>query len=124
MIMVGDKRCLMTGGRPNQPQILMPAGEWAAFQKNLPAQTIPRTFEENPQREWLEAIKNGTMPGSNFDYATKLMEMALTGVLAQRFNTRIEYDAVQMKVTNHPEMDAYIKEPMRKGFSYGEKLWK
>jgi hypothetical protein len=43
---------------------------------------------------------------------------------AQLFNTRIEYDADNMKVTNHPEMDAYIKEPMRKGFSYGEKLWK
>ena len=124
MIMVGDKQCLMTGGRPNQPQILMPPGEWEAFRNNLPAQTIPRTFEENPQREWLEAIKNGTMPGSNFDYATKLVEMALTGVLAQRFNARIEYDAEHMKVTNHPEMDAYIKEPVRKGFAYGEKLWK
>jgi len=50
--------------------------------------------------------------------------MALTGVLAQRFNTRIEYDAVNMKVTNHPELAAYIKEPVRKGWEYGEKLWK
>jgi len=64
------------------------------------------------------------MPGSNFDYATKLVEMALTAVLAQRFNTRIEYDAFNLKVTNHPEMDTFIKEPMRQGFSYGEKLWK
>ena len=48
--------------------------------------------------------------------------MALTGVLAQRFNTRIEYDAQNMKVTNHPELDAFIREPARKGFSYGENL--
>jgi hypothetical protein len=50
--------------------------------------------------------------------------MSLTGVLAQRFNTRIEYDAANMKVTNHPELDNYIKEPMREAFAYGEDLWK
>ena len=122
MIMVGDKHCLVTGGRPNDPRLLMPMPEWEAFKPNLPAQTIPRTFQENPQREWAEAIKHGTVCGSNFDYATGLVEMALTGVLAQRFNTRIEYDAKNMKVTNHPELDAYIKEPARAGFSFGENL--
>jgi len=122
MIMVGDKHCLVTGGRPNDPRLLMPMPEWEAFKPNLPAQTIPRTFQENPQREWVEAIKHGTVCGSNFDYATGLVEMALTGVLAQRFNTRIEYDAKNMKVTNHPELDAYIKEPARAGFSFGENL--
>jgi len=48
--------------------------------------------------------------------------MSITGVLAQRFNTRIEYDAENMKVTNHPELDVYIKEPVRKGWEYGENL--
>ncbi|MGE5424917.1 MAG: hypothetical protein ACM3N9_06115, partial [Syntrophothermus sp.] len=116
--------CLMTGGRPNNPVILLPGQEWTGFQKNLPAQTIPRVFEENPQREWAEAIKNNTLPGSNFDYSARLVEMSLTGVLAQRFNTRIEYDAAKMKVRNHPELDVYIKEPARKGWEYGENLWK
>jgi hypothetical protein len=46
--------------------------------------------------------------------------MALTGVLAQRFNTRIEYDAANMKVSNHPELDVYIKEPVRKGWNTGK----
>jgi hypothetical protein len=114
----------MTGGRPNTPVILLPGKEWTEFQKTLPAQTIPRVFEENPQREWIEAIKNNTLPGSNFDYSTKLVEMSITGVLAQRFNTRIEYDAENMKVSNHPELDAYIKEPVRKGWEYGEELWR
>ncbi len=124
MIMVGDKHCLMTGGRPNNPKILVPDKDWDEFQKTLPAPTIPRTFEENPQREWVDAIKNNKLPGSNFDYSAGMVEMALIGVLAQRFDTRIEYDAAKMKVTNHPELDAYIKEPVRKGWEYGEKLWK
>ncbi len=50
------------------------------------------------------------------------MEMSLTGVLAQRFNTRIEYDAENMKVANHPELDAFIREPVREGWAYGENL--
>jgi len=101
----------------------LPGEEWAEFQKSLPAPSIPRTFEENPQREWVDAIKNNKLPGSNFDYSSRLVEMALVGVLAQRFDTRIEYDAANMKVSNHPEMDDYIKEPARKGWAYGENLW-
>jgi len=124
MIMVGDKVSLMTGGRPNDPKLLLPDAEWQKFTKNLPAETIPRV-EGGPVAEWLRAIKgDGPMPGSNFEYSARLTEMASLGVLSQRFNTRIEYDAENMKVTNHPEFDKYIKEPVRKGWEYGEDLWK
>lgn len=125
MIMVGDKISLMTGGRPNNPKLLLPTEEWEEFQKNPPAKTIPRVEEENPQREWIDAIKGvGEMPCSNFDYSTRLNEMALVAVLAQKTNSRIEYDAKNMKVTNHPEFDKYIKEPVRDGWKYGEEVWK
>ena len=124
MIMVGDKISLMTGGRPNDPKLLLPEDEWKHFSENKPAETIPRV-EGGPRAEWIAAIKgNGPLPGSNFDYSARLTEMASIGVLAQRFNTRIEYDAENMKVTNHPEFDVYIKEPVRKGWEYGEEVWK
>jgi hypothetical protein len=48
--------------------------------------------------------------------------MSLIGVLAQRFNTRIEYDAKNMRVTNHEGMESYIKEPVRNGWNYGEEI--
>ena len=124
MIMVGDKVSLMTGGRPNDPRLLLPEEDWKSFQNNKPAQTIPRV-EGGPRAEWFAAIKGtGPMPGSVFEYGARLTEMSLIGVLAQRMNTRIEYDAENMKVTNHPEFDIYIKEPVRKGWEYGEELWK
>ncbi len=124
MIMVGDKASLMTGGRPNDPKLLIPEVDWQHFTKNLPAQTIPRV-EGGPQAEWLRAIQgDGPMPGSNFEYSARLTEMACLGVMSQRFNTRIEYDAANMKVTNHTDFDKYIKEPVREGWSYGEELWK
>ena len=76
-----------------------------------------------PFREWLRAIKGeGPEPGSNFDYAAKLSEIILLGVLAKRFNTRIEWDAKASRVTNHPELNAFVKEPVREGWQYGEAL--
>ncbi len=123
MLMIGDKKTLLTGARPNDPRLLVPEEEQKAFLKNAAAQTIPRVGEEQPVQEWVAAIKNGTLPGSNFDYAASLTEMAQVGVLAQRFGGRLDYDADNMKITNRPELDAYIKEPVREGWSYGENLW-
>ncbi|SHF32486.1 Tat (twin-arginine translocation) pathway signal sequence [Mariniphaga anaerophila] len=123
MIMVGEKQNIITGGRPNNAQLMMPKAEWENWVANeMPEATIPR-IEGGPQQEFLDAVKgNGPLPGSNFDYATELTEMSLIGVLAQRFNTRIEYDAKNMKVTNREDLDRYIKEPVRNGWSYGEEL--
>jgi len=75
--------------------------------------------------EWIRAIKGeGPEPGSNFDYATRLTEVACLGVLAQRFGGRIEWDSQAMRVTNRPEINNFIREPATKGWEYGEDLWK
>ena len=92
--------------------------------KNPPPQSIPRV-EGGPFREWLRAIRGeGPEPGSNFTYSAKLTEIILLGVLAQRFHTRIEWDAKAGQITNRPELNAFLKEPVRKGWEYGEELWK
>jgi predicted dehydrogenase len=123
MIMIGDKKTLITGARPNNPKLLVPEEVMNEFLKNAPAQTIPRVEEEKPVQEWITAIQNDSLPGSNFDYAASLMEMAQIGVLAQRFGGEIKYDAATMKAAGRPELDVYIKEPARKGWAYGENLW-
>lgn len=124
MIMIGEKENIITGGRPNNAQLMMSKEKWDQWVENeMPEPTIPRV-EGGPQLEFLRAVKGeGPLPGSNFDYATRLTEMAAVGVLAQRFNTRIEYDAENMKVTNHSGMERFIKEPVRDGWSFGEELW-
>jgi predicted dehydrogenase len=122
MIMIGNKKTLITGGRPNDARLLVPEEEMTEFLKNAPEKTIPRIGEELPVQEWVDAIKNNTLPGSNFDYSASLVEMAQVGVLAQRFGGIINYDAQNMKATGRPELDDYIKEPARKGWAYGENL--
>jgi hypothetical protein len=123
MIMIGEKKTLITGMRPNDARLLVPKEEWEEFKKNPPAKTIPRILEEKPVQEWIAAIKSHTLPGSNFDYSASLVEMAQVGILAQRFGGEINYDAKTMKAVGRPELDIYIKEPARKGWSYGENLW-
>jgi predicted dehydrogenase len=122
MVMIGEKKTLITGGRPNNPRLMVPDEEWNEFLKNAPPKTIPRVGEEMPQQEWIDAIKNHTIPGSDFNYAAELNEMVLVGVLAQRFASKLEYDAKNMKVLNRPDLDAYIKEPVRRGWEFGENL--
>lgn len=123
MIMVGADKIVQTGGRPNDSHLVMSEDEKREFDKNFEGGTIPRIENQSPHKEWLKAIKGtGPMPGSDFEYATRLTEMALVGVLSQRFNRRIEFDEKNMKITNHPELNYYLKEDARDGWRYGENL--
>jgi hypothetical protein len=85
---------------------------------------LPRSVAGEPIGELFAAIR-GTIPhaGSHFDYACPLTELVNTGVMAIRSGKTIEWDAASMKVKGAPEFDAWIKEPVRDGWSYGEDLW-
>lgn len=121
--MVGSKGLLGCGTHAGAPLIL-PEEIRNGWKANPPPASIPRVAG-GPFREWMRAIKGeGPEPCSNFDYAARLTEIILLGVLAQRFETRIEWDAIAGRVTNHPELDAFVKEPVREGWQAGEALWK
>ena len=122
MIMIGSKNSLITGGRPNNPKLLVDEEEWTEFQKNPPKQTIPRlkSGDETPIQEWIDGIKNDFLPGSNFNYSAELTEMALIGVLSQRFGGRIDYDSKKMEITNRPELNRFLKEEARDGWKVSE----
>jgi hypothetical protein len=119
--MIGTKGMIGCGTHAGPPAII-PTPVRKQWREKPPAESILRV-EGGPFREWLRAIKGtGPQPGSNFSYSAKLTEIILLGVLAQRFNTRIEWDAKNARITNHPELNAFVKEPLRKGFKYGESL--
>ncbi|MHC4736208.1 MAG: Gfo/Idh/MocA family protein [Planctomycetota bacterium] len=100
--MVGTRGMLGCGTHAGQPTII-PTPLRKQWQANPPKQSIPRV-EGGPFREWLRAIKGtGPEPGSNFSYSANLTEIILLGVLAQRFNTRIEWDAKNARITNRPK---------------------
>ena len=123
MVMIGDKHTLMTGSRPDSPRLINET-LWDDFRRNPPEKTIPRV-KGGPFQEWIRAIKGeGPMPGSNFDYAASLTEMAHVGVLAQRTGREIVYNAATMEVTNHDDLGELIREPARVGWDFGREVWR
>ncbi len=118
MYMKGTKETLFHPGmRPASPRIL-PTSRFKEMRKELSQiKRLPKGGA-GPIEEWFTAIKGGPAPGSNFDYAAPLTEMVLLGAMAQRSGKTIEWDAENMKVKGNPEMAAWIKEPVRKGWEY------
>jgi hypothetical protein len=84
------------------------------------AKTVRKTIERSPghYEEWLLACKGGPRPVSNFDYAGPLTEIVLLGVLALRApGQRLEWDSVNLKVKNAPELNPFVHTEYRKGWT-------
>lgn len=124
MAMIGSKETIYHSGmRPDSPKLL-PDSRMLELKSKLSELKKYPSVRGGPIKELFGSIK-GTGPkvGSDFEYATQLTEVVLLGVLAQRTGMTIEWDAENMKVKEHPELDRLIKEPVRKGWEFGEDLW-
>jgi hypothetical protein len=79
---------------------------------------LPRTG--NIFEDWIDAIRNGKKSCNDFSVASKLTEIMLLtniAVLHQRANKTLEYDAVNMKITNLPEANSLFHYEYRSGWS-------
>lgn len=120
----GSKNSVFLDNVSSNPRLASKEEMQAFKAAGLPPQKYPRV-DGGPMAEWIRAIKGeGPEPGSNFDYSSRLTEIACLGALAQRFGGRIEWDSANLRSPNRPELDPHIKEPVRKGWEYGEDLWK
>ncbi|CAA6680222.1 MULTISPECIES: Gfo/Idh/MocA family protein [unclassified Lentimonas] len=121
----GTKQNGYLDGRSNNPRLTTKQAN-LDFNKGA---DIPETYErlhgvKGPFDEWARCIQGELKEcGSNFDYAAPMTEVALIGLIAQRFGGRIEWDPAK-GITNRPELNAYVKEPTRRGWEYGMNLWK
>ncbi len=112
VMFVGDKGVIQCDGAGGQPR-LFPEAVRTAF--TAPEPSIPRS--KGHMRDWLDAIKGGPPASSNFDYAARLTEITLTGVLSLRLGgKKIHWDAAAMKAVNLPAADPFIQEPVRTGW--------
>jgi predicted dehydrogenase len=82
-----------------------------------PAKTLPRV-KGTHEEDWLRSIKDGKPASANFEYAGPLTEMVLLGNLAIRAGgKKLLWDGPNMKVTNVPEANKYIKAEYRDGWN-------
>jgi hypothetical protein len=80
---------------------------------------VPKTL---PRRsgtwgEWMEACKGGEPAGCHFEWAGYLTEFTLLGNIAIRTDKVLEYDAENMRITNHEDANRYVAEPYHNGWS-------
>ena len=89
------------------------------------APAIPHTIPLNPfegendlrhHKEWIAACKGGPAGYSNFDVAAYLTEIILLGCVALRVGRKLEWDGPNMRATNAPEAEQYIRRTYRKGW--------
>jgi predicted dehydrogenase len=113
VIFKGTKGSLMCGTYGQGPR-LIPETAMKAYKPPKP--TLPRIGGGHEQ-DWVRACKSGKPAGANFDYSGPLTEICCLGNVAKRVDTRIEWDAAAMNVTNYPEANRYVRWPYREGWS-------
>jgi predicted dehydrogenase len=113
-LILGSKATVLSGAWYETVQIV-PDARMAALAPSLPARTIPR-IEGGHFAEWVRACKGGAPAGSNFDYSSRLTEVALLSNLAIRARRAIDWDAAAMRVTNGEEANRFVSKEYRVGF--------
>ena len=109
VLFVGDDGMLLADyGK----RILLPEEKFKNYQP--PAPTIPPSLGH--YEEWIHAIKTGQPSLCNFEYSGKLVEHNLLGTVAFRTQSKLQWDAANLRATNCPEADKLIKREYRQGW--------
>ncbi len=112
-LLVGSKGKLLHDTYGLNPRLL-PNSLHASFGK--PAQKLPRIPGEHHELNWVDAAKGKTAASCPFEYAARLTEVMLLGVVALRAGTKIRYDAENMRVTNAIGATDYLTRNYRSGW--------
>lgn len=112
-VLIGSKGKLMHltyGAKPR----LLPKSLHDSFGK--PPQKLPRIANEAHEMNWVDAAKGKTAASCPFEYAARLTEVMLLGVVALRTGKKIEYDGENMRVTNVAHANDFLSREPRQGW--------
>lgn len=112
ILFIGEKGMLLADYGKH---VLLPEEQFRDFQR--PEPFLPDSPGQH--EEWLLACRDGTPTGSPFSYAGPLTEANHLGNVAYRAGQKLEWDPVQMRATNCPAADHYLKREPRRGWSLG-----
>jgi len=108
-LFIGDKGMLLSDYRKH---VLLPEKKFADFKG--PDPFIPRS--PGHHQDWVTACKGGAPTLSNFEYAGLLTEANHLGNVAYRAEKKIQWDTKEMRATNAPNAEQFIKRDYRKGW--------
>jgi len=107
----GEKGTILLphGGNPR----LIPESAMKGFKP--PEPSLPRGIDH--YQDWIRSCKGGPKGLSNFDYAGPLAETILLGNIAALAGQKVLWDGPNMKVTNLPEANNWLRREYRKGWT-------
>jgi hypothetical protein len=82
---------------------------------DVPPEFLPRS--PGHYRDWINACKGGVPACSNFSVSGPFTEWIALGAIATKLNTKLEWDAEQMKITNNSEANDLLRPLIRNGWS-------
>jgi predicted dehydrogenase len=112
ILYVGKKGKLLQDGAIAR---LLPVARHNSY--GSPKERLTRVPHEEHEMNWINTIKGRDQISCAFDYAATLTETMLLGVVSLRANSKLQYDAANMRVTNNDAANAFLTREYRKGYS-------
>ena len=78
----------------------------------------PTKGPDTHYQAWVDACKSGEETLSNFDYAGRLIQNNMLALAAYRSREKLQWDAENLKATNCPEAEKYIRRTCCPGPTY------
>jgi len=113
-LIVGSKGKLLHDTYGAKPRLL-PKSLHESYSK--PPQKLPRIPGEDHEMNWVDAAKGKAEASCPFEYAARLTEVMLLGVVALRAGKKINYDGANMRVTNVPQANDFLRREYREGWN-------
>lgn len=74
-------------------------------------------IDTSHEMNWVDAAKNKKEASCPFEYAARLTEVMLLGIVSLRAGGKLHYDGPNMRITNMPEANQYLSREYRSGWS-------
>jgi len=109
VLFIGEKGMLLSDYRQHT---LLPEKEFEGFKR--PEPFLPTVSSHHA--EWIAACKAGEQSLANFEYSGWLTEANHLGNVAYRAGKKLQWDPVNLKATNAPEAEPFIRREYRNGW--------
>jgi predicted dehydrogenase len=113
-LLIGSKGKLLHDTYGLNPRLL-PKSLHDSYGK--PPQKLQRIENEDHEMNWVNAAKGKTEASCPFEYAARLTEIMLLGVVALRAGKKISYDGASMRVTNVASANDFLRREYRQGWA-------
>jgi hypothetical protein len=116
VLFVGAKGMLMHETYGEKPVLI---GEGLDEKARKIAPSLPRIADGGMaahEMNWIRAIRGEEKISCPFEYATRLNETMILGIVALKADQAIEYDGAAGKVTNVADANQYLARQYRKGW--------